>query len=247
MQRAITCHILRCQQRPDVVDAFYTLVREIQHWVSPREDHGREREGGREGTERERERGGGKGSRNGVLSRNMHVQHFTDSLLYTYTCTVTHTPVVVTTERDKKRRGNRKKEEKGMQDPLIIEHTTQGEGEREREPCFSTGTYMKRPQFVLHEPSFGRTPNCRYIYMHAIRARASLSTGARSLFMRAYSACGLLVHWNLELDPDCHYFLSWSRVQMRMRIKISAFPRWQKNPLLYLMQNPCYYPSLIRK
>ena len=72
--------------RQGVDDAFYTLVREIRHWVSLRGERGREREreGGRE---RWRER------------RNIEVQH----LIYlSCTCSHTHTyiPVVVTTERD---------------------------------------------------------------------------------------------------------------------------------------------------
>ena len=62
--------------RQGVDDAFYTLVREIRHWVSSR-GRGREREGER---------------------RNMDVQQLFITLLHMFTRT--HTPVVVTTERD---------------------------------------------------------------------------------------------------------------------------------------------------
>ena len=47
----------------------------------------------------------------------------------------------------------------------------------------------------------------------------------------------------LESGLKVHHY---SCVQMRMRIKISTFPRQQKDPLLCLMQKPCYYPSIIR-
>ena len=47
----------------------------------------------------------------------------------------------------------------------------------------------------------------------------------------------------LESGLKVHHY---SCVQMRMRIKISTFPRQQKDPLLCLIQKPCYYPSIIR-
>ena len=47
----------------------------------------------------------------------------------------------------------------------------------------------------------------------------------------------------LESGLKVHHY---GCVQMRMRIKISTFPRQQKDPLLCLMQKPCYHPSIIR-
>ena len=79
--------------RQGVDDAFYTLVREIRHWVSSRgRERGKEREREREGErERQRERDGG---------REREKWMFNNYLSLSCTCSPTHAPVVVTTERD---------------------------------------------------------------------------------------------------------------------------------------------------
>ena len=55
--------------------------------------------------------------------------------------------------------------------------------------------------------------------------------------------CGRYGIW---IESASLQVLPCTRVQMRMRNKISTFPRQQKDPLLCLMQKPCYYPSIIR-